>query len=841
MTDFSRRQVIGGATGLALTTPIAAAGAAPAASLPGAEPLWPDPSWPDLAPRERLSLDRGWRFHLGHAGDPARDFDFGITRATYAKSGDVETPVALPTFDDSGWAAVAVPHDWAVDLPFTPGGPAGSAQDKSMSYQGFKPLGRAYPATSVGWYRRTFDVPASDLGRRLSIEFDGVCRDCIVILNGFVIGSNESAYAPFACPISDVVNYGGTNILVVRVDTSLGEAWSYEGAGLYRHAWLVKTAPLHVRQSGVVVRSTVDADGAHLTITTEVDNDGPPRTCRVASHVVGPDGKIVALVTSEPVALPAWQSSDIVQTVTLARPQLWSLDTPNLYRVDTEILGDGAVVDRMRTHFGVRTLHFDSTRGFFLNGVPVKIKGTCNHQDHAGVGFALPDRLHVFRLERLKAMGSNAYRATHHPPAAELLDACDRMGMLVLDETRQMSSNTEALGQLERMVRRDRNHPSIFLWSIGNEEIHRGTETGARIAETQKRLINRLDGTRLVTEAMNGKFGLGASRVVDVLGCNYYLDEIDPFHARFPATPMIGTETASTVATRGEYARDDVRRVVPAYDTDFPKWATTAERWWQFYDERPFLAGGFVWTGFDYRGEPTPFEGWPNHSSNFGIMDTCGFAKDNYYYYRSWWQAEPVLHLLPHWNWAGREGEPIAVWCHSNLESVELLVNDRSLGRRAVTKNRHLEWQVPYAPGRIEARGFRGNRRVLTDRRETAGPAAAIKLVADRRRLDADGEDLAVVEVMIVDAAGRPVPTAADRVEFVVDGPLRIIGVGNGDPRRLEPDHASGRSAFNGRCMAIVQSTGAPGNATIVARGTGLSAAILPLIIDQARQIRPFR
>jgi len=400
--------------------------------------------------------------------------------------------------------------------------------------------------------------------------------------------------------------------------------------------------------------------------------------------------------------------------------------------------------------------------------------------------------------------------------------------MLVLDETRQMSSNAEGLSQLDRMVRQGRNHPSIILWSIGNEEIHRGTETGARIAETMKRRVYELDGTRPVTEAFNGKFGEGASRVLDVLGCNYYLDAIDPYHAAHPDKPIIGTETGSTVMTRGEYARDDKAAIVPAYDTDYPRWASTAERWWSFYDARPFLAGGVVWTGFDYRGEPTPFEHWPANGSYFGQMDSCGFPKDNYHYYRAWWGKAPVLHLFPHWNWAGREGEPIKVWVHSNCEAVELFLNGRSLGRKPVERNRHLEWQVPYAPGRIEAQGFAKGRRILTDIRETAGAPARLALSSDRRQL-APGE-VAVVRAAILDGKGREVPTASNRVRFALTGDARLLGVGNGDPRSLEPDHASARSAFNGLCMAIVQAGDKGGPIRLKASADGLAPAMLPLM-----------
>ena len=815
MSRPSRRDLLktaGAAGGLALTLPHAASAARAEAG----------------NPRGVVSLDRGWRFHLGHAGDPEKDFGFGASHDTYGKSGDVGTPVTGRSFDDSGWRAVDLPHDWAVDLPFERFGPPGSAADHTGAFQGFKPLGRMWPATSVGWYRRSIPIAASDAGKRLSLEFDGVSRDCLVILNGFVVGSNESAYAPFRIDITDFAIPGEENILVVRCDVSLGEAWSYEGAGLYRHVRLVKTAPAHIRQWGVAIRPEVHDAGALLRTATEIDNDGPATTARLRATVTAPDGKTVATLLSDTIALPAWGQITVPQEMRIADPALWSLETPMLYALTTELVVAETVIDRDDSRFGIRTIRFDPDKGFFLNGAPVKIKGTCNHQDHAGVGFAVPDSLHVWRLEQLKAMGANAYRSTHHSPAPAILDACDRIGILVMDETRQMSSNPEGMSQLDRMVRQGRNHPSVILWSIGNEEIHRGTETGARIAETMKRRIYELDGTRPVTEAFNGKFGQGASRVLDVLGCNYYLDEIDAYHAAHPTMPMIGTETGSTVMTRGAYKRDDAAGLVPAYDTDYPKWATTAEHWWSFYDARPFLAGGFVWTGFDYRGEPTPFERWPENASNFGQMDSCGFPKDNYHYYRAWWGSKPVLHLFPHWNWAGREGQDVAVWVHSNCDAVELFLNGRSLGRKPVERNRHLEWQVPYTPGRIEAHGFTGGRRVLTQTRETAGAPARLALSSDRRVL-APG-DVAVVRAAVLDARSREVPTAANRITFALDGDATLLGVGNGDPRCLEPDHATARSAFNGLCMAIVQAGDRGGPIRLSASAEELRAAALPFI-----------
>jgi beta-galactosidase len=519
--------------------------------------------------------------------------------------------------------------------------------------------------------------------------------------------------------------------------------------------------------------------------------------------------------------------------ITLAQPALWSVQTPNLYRLETQILVDGAVVDRYATPFGVRTIRFDPERGFFLNGVSVKLKGTCNHQDHAGVGVALPDRLHEFRIERLKSMGSNAYRSAHNPPAPALLDACDRLGMLVIDENRRMSSDPESLDELERMIRRDRNRPSVILWSIGNEEPHQGNETGARIATTMKRLIERLDGTRLITEAMDAGWGDGVTRVLDVVGFNYRTQQMDAFHARFPQIPLIGTETGSTVTTRGVYVRDKQRQFPTAYDTEAPWWASTAEGWWPYVDARPYIAGGFIWTGFDYRGEPTPFNRWPSVASYFGVLDSCGFPKDAYYYYKGWWDNAPQAHLLPHWTWPGREGQPIDVWCYANVERVDLLLNGRSLGVKDVVKDGHLAWTVPYAPGVLEARGYRGGRLVVRDRRETAGPPSRLALTADRARLKGDGADVAVVSVEVLDAQGRPAPTAADRVTFDVSGAGDLIGVGNGDPTSHEADKASTRSMFNGLCMALIQSrVGGGSRIRVVATAPGLKGDVLLLASD---------
>jgi beta-galactosidase len=461
----------------------------------------------------------------------------------------------------------------------------------------------------------------------------------------------------------------------------------------------------------------------------------------------------------------------------------------------------------------VRTALFDADKGFFLNGKPLKIQGTCNHHDHAGVGAALPDRLQSFRLAVLRQMGCNAVRTSHNMPTPEWVEACDRMGVMMMCETRQMSSSPEGLQQLETMVKRYRNSPSIILWSVGNEEWQLQdamAEEGAKIAATMVRRCHELDPTRVVSAAVNGTNQKGVSDAFDIIGFNYGLDRPDGYHKEHPKRPIYGSETASSIATRGVYATDKLRNALSAYDVNNPGWGEQAEEWWKFYATRDWEAGGFAWTGFDYRGEPTPY-GWPSVNSQFGIIDMCGFPKDTFYYYKSWWSAEPVLHLFPHWNFLGKEGEEIPVWVHSNLDEVELFLNGKSLGSQKVPRLGHVEWKVKYEEGAIEARGTKDGRLVLTDKRETTGEPVAIRLTADRSEIDADGADVAMLTVEVLDKQGRPVPTANNLVSFKVSGEGALIGVGNGDPNCQESDKEPKRSLFNGLAQVIVQAGKQPG------------------------------
>jgi len=771
---------------------------------------------------EPVKLNEGWKFHLGNADLPDKDFDFGrmSRESTYAKNGRM-LAVADAKFDDTTWTPVDLPHDWAVELPFVEGA--------HLPDHGGKPLGREYPDTSIGWYRRSFSVSPSDAGKKVHLRFDGVFRQALVLLNGMYVGETWSGYSSYTFDVSDMLNFDSTNVLVVRVDASLGEGWFYEGAGIYRNVWLVTKAAVHMVEDSTIVRTSIERETAALTFACEVVNKtAEDQICQMSvsvrtAHSVGSP---LLQARSASIKIGAGESIELAASGRLLNPKLWSPENPEMYEAEFIVHANGVAVDREHVSFGVRTFHFDADKGFFVNGVPTKIKGTCNHQDHAGVGTALPDALHVYRLGLLKQMGSNAVRTSHNPPASEFLDACDRLGMLAMAETRMMSSSPQGLEQLSTMIRRFRNHPSVFIWSLGNEEREQGTAHGERMVATMRQLVRKLDPTRPVTVAMNGKWGMGVTHSVDVQGCNYDMKDIDAFHHEHPPMPMIGTETASAVSTRGEYSNDKVHGYVSAYDINTPAWGATAEAWWKFYDARPFLSGGFAWTGFDYRGEPTPY-GAPCISSHFGIMDTCGFPKDTYFYYKAWWGKEPVLHLFPHWDWHGREGQSIDVWVHSNFEEVELVVNDVSQGTKAVERNGHVQWAVPFVAGYIEARGKSGGKIILTERRETVGRPAQLRLTTDRQGLSTT--DVSVVSVEVLDDKDRIVSTADNFVQFEISGPGKILGVGNGDPSCHEPDKASERSAFNGRCVAIVQTSHTPGTIHIVARSAGLKTAELDL------------
>ena len=777
------------------------------------------------SPRMVLPLNQDWRFHLG------------------------EAPQAVfRTFNDEAWRQVDVPHDYVVEGTFSETSPDPRAELLKPNWHwlhGFLPV---RPAV----YRKTFTIPVEAKGQRLWLEFDGVCNNSLYWLNGTLIGSQYSGYTRSRFDVTPTANPGGENTLVVQVDPRY-EGWWYEGGGIYRHVRLVAADQVHIVPDGIFVAPAVADPGdgvqtdAIVEATTEIANTGAAAgDVSVVSEILDAGGTLLAR-DSTVQRLPAGSSLKLTRPIGLPKARLWSPETPYLYTLRSTVTMAGQVVDQVTTRFGVRHIRYDADRGFFLNGRRVQFKGVNMHQDHAGVGVAVPDRLFTWRLERLKEVGCNAIRMAHNPVPPFLLDECDRMGFLVIAENRhfgdiftdQAPEDTPAddLRDLSALVLRDRNHPSIVLWSICNEQWIGGTPGAARIARAMKQRVRELDPTRPVTAAMNGGFDSlqGMIGELDVVGINYNTWAYDPVHQLFPHIPMIASEIASEISTRGvyttgkweDYHGDRERGHISAYSISAGPAGQTVENAWPPVVAREFIGGGFVWAAFDYKGEPRPF-GWPVINCHYGFMDICGFPKDSYYYYKSWWTDEPVLHLFPHWNWAGKEGQEIPVWVHSNCDEVELFLNGVSLGRQKVTPLRHVEWKVNYTSGRIVARGVRRGV-ALEAVRETTGAPAAIRLVADRTSLTADDADLAVITVEVIDAQGRIVPTAGNKVSFTLTGPAELIGVGNGDPSSHEPDQADNRSAFNGLAQALVQTTRAAGEIVLQADSPGLTAARLTL------------
>jgi beta-galactosidase len=790
----------------------------------------------DNVPRQRLSLDSGWTFHLGDEWPDAPHLD---------KAGTGSGPAA-PDFNEAGWRKIQVPHDWAIELPFDP------AADRN---HGYKALGANYPGNSIAWYRRKFDLPASDAEKRIWLTFDGVFRDATVWVNGWLVRRHESGYSPLREDITDVMNFGGCNTIAVRVDATKFEGWFYEGAGIYRHVWLDKTAPLAIAPDGIFVSSefphNVPFGPAAIHLRTSVLNkERAAREAEVQWNILTPDGrKLPQSAASQMMGIADGATGEFHGDTEIRMPVLWSPEDPQLYTLVTMVSVNGQVVDLQETKFGLRTVGFDPNVGFLLNGQRFEIHGTCNHQDHAGVGVALPDALQEYRVRKLKEFGCNAYRTAHNPPTPELLEVCDRVGLLVMDECRLLGSDSENLRKWEEQIRRDRNHASVVVWSIANEELAvHDTPQAARAARAMQDLVKRLDPIRPVTYAANEEnVFLGINSVIEVRGWNYHLgSHVNSYHAEHPLQPIIGTEQASIVGTRGIYASNHERGQINSLDIVWPGWSDTAESWWTFFAERPWLSGAFAWTGFDYRGEPSPCN-WPSISSHFGILDTCGFRKDSSYYYQSWWTTQPVLHLAPHWNWPGKEGQEILVQALSNCASVELFLNGVSQGKQAMKRPSKLFWHgVNFTPGTLSAKGYDEAGKVIAETKvETTGDAERIVLTPDRATINADGEDVAIFTVAAVDSQGRVVPLAQQKVSFTLAGAGRIIGVGNGDPNCHEPDVLVGssagwsRSLFNGLGQIIVQSTREAGEIKLTA-STDKLAPGTTIVRTRSRTPRPF-
>ena len=776
-----------------------------------------------LSSRKKINFDENWKFHFGHAANPEKDFNYSIA-TIFSKSGGAARTAIDPRFNDSSWTSVNLPHDWVVALPFV------HVQSFEVESHGYKPVGGLFPATSIGWYRKHFTIQPSDSGSRFQIQFDGIFRNANIWVNGFFVGNNLSGYMGASYDVTDYIRFGRDNVLAIRVDATQYEGWFYEGAGIYRHVWMNQYDNLHIPDGGTYIYADVANKNASVNIETTVENKNlTAANGSVYSYITDRDGKLIAQTKEQPVSISVNGKAIVKQKISFNNPRLWGLDDPYLYRVVSVLKSGNRIVDSRSERYGVRTLRFDAAKGFFLNDKHVKIFGTNNHQDHAGVGSALPDYLQYYRVRLLKNMGVNAYRTSHNPPTPELLEACDSLGMLVMDENRLLNSSPSFMDDFERMILRDRNHPSVFMWSIGNEEgwIHTNS-IGKRIAQTLLAKLKELDPGRTCTYGADlANVYNGINEVIPIRGFNYRHFGAADYHRDHPQQPIVGTEMGSTVTTRGVYEKDSIKGYVPDQDITAPWWASTAETWWKLAAGNDYWMGGFIWTGFDYRGEPTPFR-WPNINSHFGIMDMCGFPKNIYYYYQSWWTDKDVLHISPHWNYPGgrdSRNKPVDVWVNTNAQEVELFLNGKSLGKKEMPRNSHLKWVVNYQPGTLEAIAYKNGKK-LSKKIETTGAPAEVVMTPYKTTMLADGQDVSVINITAFDQQGREVPDAGNKIEFFISGPGKIIGVGNGDPSSHEPDQcvdgAWERSLFNGKCQVIVQSTKASGTIHLEARAAGL-------------------
>ena len=819
---MNRRDLFKGASGLALlsTLPVVAhaqaqiSGAAPASEV-----------------RETLSLDKGWRFFEGDIPFPE---SIGNS-ATYdsTKTGAAGGAAGL-NFDDTEWQNVTIPHDFVSFQPIENG--------RNVA-QGFRKRG-------IAWYRNILRFEESDRGKHIEIQLDGISTYATVWFNGTVVRHSFSGYTSSYIDVSAFATYGNAlNALDIRVDAKSMEGWWYEGGGMYRHAWVVKRNPVHIVTDGVYgfpvrARSSSDSGSAtqndagwHIPVEVTLYNIGHDAApVEIVSELKDASGTVVR-TASATVSVPALRQAVAMLSLDIDAPKLWSVDQPNLYTVHTKLLQNGKLVDEHQYETGFRTFHWDADKGLFLNDQSIKVQGVCVHQDHAGVGVAVPDALWEYRLKRLKELGCNAIRSSHNAPNKHLLKLADRMGFLIMDENRMFNPSPTYLEQLEWMVRRDRNHPSVYLWSVFNEEPMQGTPQGYEMVRRMSDAVKALDGdNRPVTAAINGGMfePVNVTQAVDVVGFNYQQDNYDAFHKANPKIPLYSSEDTSAFMTRGEYVSDrEGRHVIASYDDEAAPWGETHLKAWKAIDERPWIAGGFVWTGFDYHGEPTPLT-WPANSSVFGIMDLCGFEKAAFYMHQSQWiKDRPVLWLIPHWNWT--PGQDVRVMACTNCEEVELFVNGKSAGKQPRNKYEMNTWHVPFAPGRIEAVGYNAGKAVSRTKVETTGDPMTLKVTPERETVNGDGIDVITFRVEAQDAKGRYTQfSQADCTFDVTNG--EIIGVGNGNSNASESEKGNRRKLFNGLAQVIVKSTeGSTGQMVLTARADGLKTAAGKVKITAAK------
>ena len=843
---------------------------------------------------ERTSLDQDWRFTKGDdagvkdslaypkikewilASGTALDTPMSVRHARPEGEPGGQVAFAEPGFDDQAWTSLNLPHDWGIEGPFVQGYPGETGK---LAWWG------------VAWYRKHLTIPASDQGRKVSLDLDGAMAYACVWVNGKFAGGWPYGYASFRVDLTPFLAFGGDNVIAIRLDNPPDSSRWYPGGGIYRHVWLSKSQPLHVAHWGTFITTPkVNADEATVSVDTTLENETPlEATLAVTTELFAqdaaghPTGEALATTPEAQVKIYRGHDANTVRTVRVSRPALWSPSAPHLYTAVTSVRQKGALVDRTETTFGIRSVVFDANRGCLINGEALRIQGVCDHADLGALGTAVNRRGLERQVELLKQMGCNAIRTSHNPPDPELLELCDRMGIVVMDETfdcwqKGKKPNDYHLlfddwseRDTRMLVRRDRNHPSVILWSIGNEVPDQMSADGWRIAAHLTAIVHEEDKTRLTTAACNHtESGYnGFETALGVLGYNYRYFEYANFKVVNPEVPMLGSETASTVSTRGFYAFPVVEdkaggkadNQVSSYDLSAPPWATPPD--WEFAaeDKNPAVAGEFVWTGFDYLGEPTPYNKdltnllnysdpaarakaaqelaalghipVPSRSSYFGILDLCGFKKDRFYLYQARWSPQtPMAHLLPHWTWPERVGQVTPVFVYTSGDEAELFLNGKSLGRKTRGPYEYrLRWDdVVYQPGELKVVAYRRGKKWAEDVQVTAGAPAALSAQADRTALAADGSDLAYITVSVRDAKGVLVPRADALVHFTLTGPGEIVGVDNGDPTSFESFKGHAHRAFNGLCLVIVRTkTGASGKIAVTATADGLSATSVEL------------
>ncbi len=755
---------------------------------------------------------------------------------------------------DSAWQSVQLPHDWSIEGKF-------SKEHPTTFNQGALPAG-------IAWYRKRFQVPASAKDKITAIHFDGVYRNSEVWINGHYLGKRPNGYISFNYNITPYLKFGNkSNIILVKVDNSAqpSSRW-YTGSGIYRKVWLETTNKVFIDNQNVFVSTPqVREKNAMVFVSCNIKSNAENLQWRQLSYQVFDNkNRLVADTVFEKTGVGAGDTKSFSENLFVRNPQLWSVDNPYLYRLVIKLLNNSKTLDQYETHFGIRSFYFDAAKGFFLNNKPLKILGVCNHHDLGALGAAFNTRAAERQLEILKAMGCNAVRTAHNPPAPELLDLCDKMGFLVMDEAFDMWKKRKNRfdynvdfdewhkKDLEDLIKRDRNHASVITWSIGNEIREQFDSTGITITKELVDIVKALDPTRPVTCALTEnipeKNFIYQSKALDVLGFNYKQDAYPELPVRFPGQKFIAAETVSALATRGYYEMpSDSNRIWPpdskskthgnadgtvsAYDNTYAYWGDTHENSWKAVKKYDFISGVFVWAGFDFIGEPVPYE-WPSRSSYYGIIDLAGFPKDVYYMYQSEWTTKPVLHIFPHWNW--KVGQEVDVWAYyNNADEVELFLNGQSLGKKSKQGDSlHIMWRVKYQPGTLKAISRKNGKTILTKEIKTAGASAKIQLVADRKTIKANGEDLSFITVNVLDKDGNVVPNADNLIQFEIKGPAFIAGVDNGNPVSMESFKTNNRKAFHGKCLLIVQSKKQKGQVTITASSKNLGSSSISLQIN---------